>query len=304
MSRWLDTCRELRQDASRGGTSREVSGILHHGRPGTNSESTRWHGKKYVALGSSFASGPAIAPREPGAPRLAGRSRNNYAHLVADAARLQLTDVTSSGATCEHILHEQQYGQPPQIRAVDAGTDLVTLTIGGNDIGLTQYRVAHRLPLPLRLIPPIARLGDETAVNHRLHTIEQSLTEVLNTISQRAPRARILVVNYLSLLGPVSDEDRPVDRNYHQFAESLAAHTASAAARAGAELIDARTPSLDHPPGSTGAWTSDGYIPLPGRQYPGAPFHPTAAGMAGVADLILDRLATLPPIEPQTSAEA
>jgi lysophospholipase L1-like esterase len=278
-----------------------VSGILHHSRPGTEPEPTRWHGKKYVALGSSFASGPSIAPREPGAPRLAGRSRNNYAHLVAEAARLRLTDVTSSGATCEHILREQQYGQPPQIRAVDSGTDLVTLTIGGNDVGLTQYRVAHRLPLPLRLIPPIARLGDETAVNHRLHTIEQALAGVLSTIAQRAPRARILVVNYLSLLGPASDGDRPVDRNYHQFAESLAAHTASAAARAGAELIDARTPSLDHPPGSAQAWTSGGYIPLPGRHHTGAPFHPTAAGMAGVADLILGRLATVPPIEPQTS---
>ncbi|WP_319944303.1 SGNH/GDSL hydrolase family protein [Nocardia macrotermitis] len=281
-----------------------MSGILHHSRPGTDPESTRWHGKKYVALGSSFASGPAIAPREPDAPRLAGRSRNNYAHLVAAAAQLELTDVTSSGATCEHILHEQQYGQPPQIRAVDSATDLVTLTIGGNDVGLTQYRIAHRLPLPLRLIPPIARLGDETAVNHRLHTIEQSLTEVLTTIARRAPRARVLVVNYLSLLGPVSAQDRPVDRNYQQFAESLAAHTASAAARADAELIDARTPSLDHPPGSTGAWTIGGYLPLPGRQYPGAPFHPTAAGMAGVADLILDRLASLPPIEPQPTAES
>lgn len=244
-----------------------------------------------MALGSSFASGPGIAPRVSAAPRRAGRSLNNYPHRVAARARLQLTDVTSGGATCDHILRDTQYGQPPQIRAVEAGTDLVTLTIGGNDIGLTQYRLAHALPLPLRLLPPIARLGDETAVNHRLHTVEQRLVEVLEAIAGRAPRARVLVVNYLSLLGHARPADRPVDRNFRHFSESLAAHTASATDRAGAELIDARTPSLDHP----GAWTIDTYLPVPGRHRPAVPCHPTAAGMTAVADLILARLATLPP---------
>ncbi len=279
---------------------REVGGIIDQGRPATDPVLDRWQGKKYVALGSSFASGPGITPREPQAPRPAGRSRGNYAHRVAASARLRLTDVTSSGATCDHILRDSQYGQPPQITAVDAETDLVSLTIGGNDIGLVQYRLARLLPLPLRLIPPIARMGDETGVNHRLHTIEQSLSEVLETIAERAPHARVLMVNYLSLLGSGSPTDPPVDRNYTQFAEALAAHTASAAERAGAELIDARTPSLDHPSGSPEPWTVDAYVPLPGRHHPAAPFHPTAAGMAAVADLILTRLAAVPPRERDT----
>lgn len=248
-----------------------------------------------MALGSSYAAGPGIPPRAQEAPRLAGRSRKNYPHLVAARARLRLTDVTSSGATCDHLLRKPQFGQPPQIQAVDNATDLVSVTIGGNDIGLTQYRLAHRLPLPLRLIPPIARMGDETGVNHRLHTIEQRLSEVLEAIAERAPLACILVVNYLSLLGPGSPTDPPVDRNYRQFAESLAAHTTSAADRAGTELIDARTPSLDHPSGSPGAWTVDTYFPIPGRHDLTAPFHPTAAGMAAVAELILTRLTTVPP---------
>jgi len=273
----------------------EVSGILEHNQSAAESASARWQGKTYVALGSSFASGPGIAPRVRSAPRLAGRSHNNYPHLVASRAGLRLTDVTSSGATSDHILRESQYGQPPQLHAVGTDTDLVTLTIGGNDIGLTQYRLARRLPLPLRLLPPIARLGDETGVNHRLHTIEQRLIEVLEAIADRAPRARVLVVNYLSILGHSSPADTPVNRNFRHFSESLAAHTASATTRAGAGLIDARTHSLDHPAGSPSAWTIDTYVPLPGHRRPAFPCHPTPAGMAAVADLIVAHLAAVPP---------
>jgi lysophospholipase L1-like esterase len=273
----------------------EVSGILEHNQSADESASARWQGKTYVALGSSFAAGPGIAPRVRSAPRRAGRSHNNYPHLVAARAGLGLTDVTSSGATCDHILRKAQYGRPPQLHAVSTDTDLVTLTIGGNDVGLIQYRLAHRLPLPARLLPPIARLGDETGVNHRLHTIEQRLIEVLEAIADRAPRARVLVVNYPSLVGHGSSADTPVDRNFRHFSEALAAHTASAAARAGADLVDARTPSLDHPAGSPSAWTVDTYVPLPGRPHPAFPCHPTATGMAAVAELVLSRLAATPP---------
>ncbi len=255
----------------------------------------RWRGRGYVALGSSYASGPGIAPRVRQSPRLAGRSHNNYPHRVASAAGLRLTDVTSSGATCEHILRERQFGQPPQLEAVDADTDLVTVTIGGNDIGLTPYLIARRLPRPLRLLPKLAELGDETAVNHRLHTVERRITEVLEGVGERAPHARVLVVNYLSVLGPATTADTAVDRNYRHFAEALATHTAAAAARAGADLVDVRTPSLAHAAGTPDAWTVDFYVPAPGRHYPGAPCHPTAAGMAAVADLVLAHLATAAP---------
>lgn len=254
-----------------------------------------WREKRYVALGSSFASGPGIAPRVPGSPRLAGRSQRNYPHLVATAAGLSLTDVTSSGATCEHLLRSRQYGQPPQIRSVSAGTDLVTVTIGGNDIGLTPYLLARRLPRPLGLLPPIAKFGDASAAFRRLANVENEIVEVLEAVAAHAPHAHILLVNYLSVLGPEAATDTAVDRHYRHLAESLAAHTESAATRTGAELIDARTPSLGHPPGSPDAWTIDFYVPLPRRTYPGSPCHPTAAGMAAVADLITTRLRTLTP---------
>jgi hypothetical protein len=55
--------------------------------------------KRYVALGSSMASGPGIRPRAAGAPWSSGRSARNYPHLIAERLGLDLVDVTFSGAT-------------------------------------------------------------------------------------------------------------------------------------------------------------------------------------------------------------
>ena len=65
-------------------------------------------GSQYVAMGSSFGAGPGLTPRAPGSPRRAGRSAGDYAHLVARALRLDLWDVTYSGATTD-----DSCGRPP-----------------------------------------------------------------------------------------------------------------------------------------------------------------------------------------------
>ncbi|TXI53573.1 GDSL-type esterase/lipase family protein, partial [Mycolicibacter arupensis] len=105
---------------------------------------------RYVALGSSMAAGPGIRPSAPGAPRAAGRSARNYPHLVAHALGLDLCDVTFSGATTAHLLSERQRGVPPQIETLNGSEALVTITIGGNDVGYVPLLMAAALPGPLR----------------------------------------------------------------------------------------------------------------------------------------------------------
>src|SRR3954463_13481026 len=103
----------------------------------------------YVALGSSFASGPGIEPiLDPGC----GRSSANYAHLVAERLGYELVDVTSGGATVDDVLSRPQAlllgGRvPPQIEALRPDADLVTLTVGGNDVDylLTLLRCSYRV---------------------------------------------------------------------------------------------------------------------------------------------------------------
>ncbi|MGI8793272.1 MAG: SGNH/GDSL hydrolase family protein [Acidimicrobiales bacterium] len=95
--------------------------------------------KTYVALGDSFASGPLI-PVQEGDPYGCLRSSNNYAHLLARATGVILTDVTCSGGRTKHMTEPQStsYGtNPPQFDAITAETDLVSLQIGGNDIGFS-----------------------------------------------------------------------------------------------------------------------------------------------------------------------
>jgi hypothetical protein len=55
----------------------------------------------YAALGSSFASGPGIAPIIDAG---CGRSGNNYAHLVAERLGPDLIDVNSGGAAVDDVL--------------------------------------------------------------------------------------------------------------------------------------------------------------------------------------------------------
>lgn len=59
---------------------------------------------------------------------------------VAERLGLDLIDVTYSGATTAHVLRDTQNGVPPHIDELDGAEALVTVTIGGNDVG---YRPHH-----------------------------------------------------------------------------------------------------------------------------------------------------------------
>ena len=102
--------------------------------------------KRYVALGSSMAAGPGIPPRAKDAPLRAGRSAANYPHLVAQRLGLDLVDVTYSGATTAHVLTDRQHDAPPQASVLDGSEALVTVTIGGNDVGYVPMLTAAGLP--------------------------------------------------------------------------------------------------------------------------------------------------------------
>lgn len=248
-------------------------------------------GKTYVALGSSMAAGPGIRPRAPHSPWLAARSARNYPSLVAAALALDLTDVTYSGATTAHILRESQNGVPPQIEAVRADTALVTITIGGNDVGYVPALSAAALPTVLHRLPPLRALLDAQAREQALVRVGDSLRAVGDAVRAAAPDARVLFVDYLTLLPPAGEPAAPLsvadaDLGRH-IAARLARLTAAAADDSGCELISAAAASIDHHAWSARPWTVGAGLPVPWRP---APFHPNAAGMRAVADLIVAAL--------------
>ncbi|MGC9405310.1 SGNH/GDSL hydrolase family protein [Streptomyces sp. DZ1-3] len=86
----------------------------------------------YVALGDSYSAGSGVLPVDP-TNLLCLRSTANYPHVIADATGARLKDVTCGAAQTSHFTEAQYPGVAPQVNALGAGTDLVTLTIGGND---------------------------------------------------------------------------------------------------------------------------------------------------------------------------
>src|ERR1700760_4027181 len=94
----------------------------------------------YTALGDSYAAG-ALIPNQSLNPLGCLRSDHNYAHLTASAKGLTLTDVSCSGATTNDMTEAQNVEpgpNPPQFNGLNASTGVVSLTIGGNDIGFTE----------------------------------------------------------------------------------------------------------------------------------------------------------------------
>ncbi|MFA4081777.1 SGNH/GDSL hydrolase family protein [Mycobacteroides salmoniphilum] len=247
---------------------------------------------RYVALGSSMAAGPGILPRAPGSPRLAGRSARNYPHQVAERKGYQLADVTYSGATTAHVLTYRQNNAAPQIAALDGTEELVTVTIGGNDVGYVPFLLAACLPRVLRALPVVGGgLSDILDTGQRdaaLAVVGESLRAVGEQVRNRAPRARVIFVDYLALLPPEGELAPPYTQaetaSGRRIAAELTAAAAAAAHATGCEIVRASTASADHHAWSARPWTTRPGFPWPWRP---APLHPNADGMTAVADLIV-----------------
>ncbi|MEW9555287.1 GDSL-type esterase/lipase family protein [Nonomuraea sp. NPDC050783] len=286
-------------------------------------------GALYVAIGSSFAAGPGIPPI---VERRAGRSGRNYPHQVADALGLRLTDVTRSGATTADVL-EGRRGVPPQVGAVTAGTALVTITVGGNDLGYIGGLIKAGLAAAIarRLDPQdradrsradrdradrdrggrLSRMAarwvrDRVSLEvdgDRVEAAERAMTAVGEAVRRRAPAARVLFVDYLTIVGsceraavvpaPLLPLTPAELRQAARTAELLAAAFAAAAERSGAELVRASAASLGHGPLSPEPWVT-GYEGSLLRRKAAVPYHPTLTGMTAVAGLVVEHLRTHP----------
>jgi lysophospholipase L1-like esterase len=261
-------------------------------------------GSRYVAMGSSAAAGPGIPHQVPGSPRQAGRSTGNYAHRVSRALRLDLQDVSFSGATTADLLWPSAYyGQPAQLDAVTPATRLVTLSVGGNDVGYVPRLVAASVPWPLRALPrfakPVAAFGDPGATEERFAQLAANLAAIARRVRQQAPGCRVIAVDYLTILPPEGTRcSGPPPADVVAWGRAVAARLATvtreAARAAGWDYIAASAASADHHAWSAEPWTQRFY---PALRH-GAPYHPNAAGMTAVADLIRAALAGQPASAP------
>ena len=129
---------------------------------------------------------------------------------------------------------------------------------------------------------------DPTARDRALVEVAESLKEVGRTVRQRAPRAKVLFVDYLTLLPPAGtprlrcrmSTSRSAAGSPTRWSGSPAKPPPTPAASGCAPPRPAATTT----PGRSEPWTTKFGLPLPGRP---APLHPNADGMRAVADLVV-----------------
>lgn len=96
----------------------------------------------YVALGDSYAAMGSRDLPQPGSPEFCMRSTDNYVSQVQADSRIDDgSDVSCQGAVTADILSPRSTPDgelPPQVEAITPDTDLVTLSIGGNDLGFAD----------------------------------------------------------------------------------------------------------------------------------------------------------------------
>ena len=243
-------------------------------------------GERYVSMGSSYAAGPGVGQRDT-ASGGCGRSLTNYARTVAQKHHLDLVDVACSGATTENILVRGQHGFPAQIEAVTPDTRLVSILIGGNDIGYVGDLFGFSCRSEGK---GNCKVSDTAQLEQRFAALPASLDRVVAAVRQRAPQARIVLVGYL----PAVPEDAaktcaalPLARDEAQRMRATMTRLTqvfeAAAKRNRIALVQASALGAGHD-----ACAADNYITgyrparVPSWDEP-VGYHPTQAGMDRVA---------------------
>jgi len=246
--------------------------------------------RTYVALGSSYASGPGGEYTFNSSH--CGRSANNYPHQVAAARGYRLVDVTCGGSVTTDILRSGKH--PAQINAVTPDTALVTITTGGNDIDYIGRLISMSC---LHATPEQARLGGRNCGPNKHQVpepgIEQytrlgsDLVAVIQAVRARAPHARILLVEYPPAIDPAAPTCPVLPLDPDQIAEtariwnSLSQATVAAAQLTGVTLV-AAPDAMAHTVCSPQPWINGFEAPVP--------FHPNAQGKRAMANMVLATL--------------
>jgi lysophospholipase L1-like esterase len=209
----------------------------------------------YVALGDSYSAASGVLPPDPTASPLCLRSTRNYPHVIAAATGARLVDVTCGAAETRHFTTSQYPGVPPQLDAVHADTDLVTMTIGGNDgnvfIGAILACGSAGL-VTLGHGSPCKDIYGDYFANTVRTTTYPALVAALQGVRAKAPAATVAILGYPWIVPatggcfdkmPIATGDVPYVRSLQA---TLNDAVARAAAATGATYVDMSTASNGH----------------------------------------------------------
>lgn len=317
---------------------RNQNGILDNAEP-AGSTAITWSTPpfKYVALGDSYSAGEGVEPffdplnkchrsqlayatnvEQPGVPGVSVHSR-----VMAGEPRLGWGFQACSGATTASVLTEGHHADPlPQLALdrrgdvsnplslpVDHATNLVTITVGGNNVQFSD--VLAFCYFSKDCTKGTYRDGRTLAqyFARSLVTLAPQLDAVYSGIRAQAPTARVLVLGYPQLFPRTAAEQnctklRQVNirskslgfsRNEQQFVRSgataLNALIRNRAAANGVEFVQVDRLFAGHEPcGSEGEWMNGPSYSISTGKANDQSFHPNSCGQDAFAVLVNLRL--------------
>lgn len=280
-------------------------------------------GGDYVALGDSFASGEGAGDYHDGtnydnrddwnpgnwgddSHNRCRRSASSYAEQTYNSADFDFaggfTAVYCSGATQSDLdnPNDSNDGEGPQLDALTDDTSLVTMSIGGNDLGFGEVLAACVLNGGSGVAWTDGCQSDwNDTLDQRLEDLRPELVDLYTRMREQAPNARIVIMGYPRLFNdPPSQELNNMLFTEDQVwmngkADQLNAMLREACREAGVEFIDPTAAFLGHGVGAPDGeqWVNDLDWGGPGLAVTDpSSFHPNAQGHAAMADLLAEQL--------------
>src|SRR5262245_7989397 len=231
-------------------------------------------GGNYVAQGDSYASGTGTREYYDAACQ---RSNHSYAKQLAAQEGMTLSHVACSGARIPDV-------RANQLGALSAATNLVTISIGGNDAGFASVITQCAKPWPFTCTGDI-----NNARNFITNTLPGQLDALYTEIETRAPDAQVIVVGYPRLfngeqcnLGARISPDEQSSLN--GVADLLATRISAVATAHGFDFVDPRTPFDPHRICADVEWLNGLSNPI------GESYHPNRLGHDEFTDLVAAKL--------------
>ena len=219
----------------------------------------------YVALGDSYSSGVGAGSYLDSSA--CKRSADAYPYLYKQKTGASLSFEACSGAKTTDVTSSQ-------VSALSSSTDLVSITVGGNDAGFSTVMKDCILE---------GDSGCKTAVTNAISYVETTLpgrlASVYSTIRGKAPNAEVVVLGYPRLYqigGSCSVGLSDTSRGYlNNGADALDTVIDKEATNAGFTFADVRSAFTGHEICSGSPWLHSVTWPIDES------YHPTAAGQAG-----------------------
>lgn len=274
---------------------------------------------RYVAMGDSYSSGEGAWDYEEGtdfddrddlwpfnddeeAHNRCHRSANAYSQVLSGQNDFAggTTFVACSGSVMSDLDHpnHKETDEDPQLDALGDDVSLVTMSMGGNDLGFADV-VKDCIVNGARGVgfADSCQEKHDQRITDLLPQLQQQLIERYRQIREAAPNARIVIVGYPQLF-----VDNPQDSYgnllfkedqvwMNQKAAALNAMLRDAARQAGVEFVDPTDVFRAHGIGSDDPWINDLDLGGPGMMVADpSSFHPNAAGHAALAQLVQGQL--------------